>query len=158
LGKLFKIKGVWLLFAALLAGAALLLWPDTGKTAEGSIPSAEEYRKALETQTEKLICDLEGVSNCRVLITLESGYEYLYASDQTLDRTYDNSGTILSSSSSKEYMLDGDGAPVVITESLPTVSGIAVVAKNISPETQYRIIRLLQAAYGIKSNRISVES
>lgn len=146
------------MFAALLAGAALLLWPDTANDTARDIPSAEEYRKTLETQTEKLICALEGVSDCKVLITLESGYEYLYASDQTLDRTYDNSGTVLSSSSSKEYMLDGDGVPVIITENLPAVSGIAVVARNISPETQYRIIRLLQAAYGINSNRISVES
>lgn len=146
------------MFAALLAGAALLLLPDSEQKANVSIPSADEYRKNMETQTEKLICTLEGVSDCRVLITLESGYEYLYASDQTLDRTYDNSGTVLSSSSSKEYVLDGDGAPIIITESLPTVSGIAVVAKNISPETQYRIIRLLQAVYGINSNRISVES
>lgn len=157
LGKLFKTKGIWLLFAALLAGCALLLWPDTDKQTSPA-PSSEEYREKLEAQTEKLICALEGVSDCRVLITLESGYEYLYASHQTLDRTYDNSGTVLSSSSSKEYTLDGNGAPITITENLPTVSGISVVAENLSDETRYRIIRLLQAAYGIPSNRISVES
>lgn len=158
MGKLFKTKGIWLLFAALLAGAVLILLPDGEKQVSVTIPSADEYRKNMEAQTEKLIRELEGVSDCKVLITLESGYEYLYASDQTLDRTYDNSGTVITSSSSKEYMLDGNGTPIIITESLPTVSGIAVVAKNISPETQYRIIRLLQAVYGINSNRISVES
>lgn len=157
-GKLFRTRGVWLLFAALLAGILLMVLPTDSGSQSAEIPSAEDYRRELEERTEKLIKDLEGVNDCRVLITLENGYEYLYASDQTLDRAFDNSGTVLSSSSSKEYILDGNGNAIVITETLPTVSGIAVVAENISPETQYRIIRLLQAAYGLSSNRISVES
>lgn len=136
-----------------------MLWPESGeKTTVTDFPDAEEYRKALEKQTRELIRSLEGVSDCSVMITLEGGYEYLYASDQTLDRGYDSSGTLISSSSGKNYILDGDGDPVIISETPPTISGIAVVAKNISAETRYRIIRLLQGAYGIPSNRISVES
>lgn len=136
-----------------------MLWPENGESIPATqFPDAEEYRKGLEKQTRELIRSLEGVSDCTVMITLESGYEYLYASDQTLDRGYDSSGTLISSNSGKSYILDGDGNPIIISETPPAISGIAVVAKNISAETQYRIIRLLQGAYGIPSNRISVES
>ena len=136
-----------------------MLLPESKKTAETvSFPNCEEYRLQLEDQTQKLIKELEGVSDCKVMITLESGYEYLYASDQTLDRTYDNSGTLLSSKADKKYILDGEGCPIIISETPPVVCGIAVVAKNISAETEYKIIRLLQAVYGISSNRISVQS
>ncbi|MBR6507808.1 MAG: hypothetical protein IKT37_09450 [Clostridia bacterium] len=147
------------MFLALLAGALLMLWPESGeKTKNTEFPDSEEYRLRLEEQTRKLIKELEGVSDCKVMITLESGYEYLYASDQTLDRAYDNSGTLLSSKADKKYFLDGEGSPVIISETPPAVCGIAVVAKNVSAETEYKIVRLLQAVYGISSNRISVQS
>ena len=133
------------------------MWPDT-ETQTQKILSAEEYKESLEKRTRELIKELDGVKDCEVMITLECGYEYLYASDQTLDRTYDNSGTIISCNADKKYVLDGDGNPIIICETPPAVSGIAIVAKGISTETQYRIIRLLQAVYGIQSNRISVES
>ncbi|MBO5401544.1 MAG: hypothetical protein J6A85_00045 [Clostridia bacterium] len=159
MGRLFKTKGVWLLFLALIAGVLLMILPEGGESKSVTdFPESEEYRKSLEEQTRSLIRSLEGVSDCRVMITLESGYEYLYAAEQTLDRTYDSSGTLLSSNSGKKYILDGDGNPIIISETPPAISGIAVVAKNISAETRYRIIRLLEGAYGIPSNRISVES
>ncbi len=147
------------MFLALIAGALLMLLPS-GKTADTSsgFPDSEKYKTELEEQTRKLIKELEGVSDCKVMITLESGYEYLYASDQTLDRAYDNSGTLLSSNAGKEYILNGEGYPIIISETPPTVSGIAVVAKNISAETEYKIVRLLQAVYGISAHRISVET
>lgn len=147
------------MFLALIAGALLMLLPS-GKTADTSqvFPDSERYRTELEEQTRKLINELEGVSDCKVMITLESGYEYLYASDQTLDRAYDNSGTLLTSNAGKEYILNGEGYPIIISETPPTVSGIAVVAKNISAETEYKIVRLLQAVYGISAHRISVET
>ena len=133
------------------------MWPDTEKETHKTF-SAAEYKTNLEIQTRDLVKELDGVKDCEVMITLECGYEYLYASDQTLDRTYDNSGIVISSNADKKYVLDGDGNPIIICETPPAVSGIAIVAKGISTETQYRIIRLLQAVYGIQSNRISVES
>lgn len=59
-----------------------MLWPEEkGTTETTEFPDIQEYRSQLEEQTRKLIKELEGVSDCRVMITLESGYEYLYASD-----------------------------------------------------------------------------
>ena len=139
------------------AGAVLLLWP-TEKAAEQSSPSVEEYRSMLEKQTEELIAGLDGIKDCKVLITLESGYEYLYASDQTLVKTYSENGTLLGSTATKEYFSDSGGGAAVITESMPVISGIAVVAKGAGADLRYRIIELLQAAYGLPGNRISVQS
>lgn len=136
-----------------------MLWPEQSHAnGDTVIADGNEYLLQLEDKTEKLIKSLEGVSDCTVMITLERGYEYLYASDQTLERTYSDLEILLSVSSEKNYILDGNGQPIVISESIPTVKGIAVVAKGISPDTRYKIISLLQAAYGLPSNRISVES
>ena len=86
------------------------MWPDTEKETHKTF-SAAEYKTNLEIQTRELVKELDGVKDCEVMITLECGYEYLYASDQTLDRTYDNSGIVISSNADKKYVLDGDGNP-----------------------------------------------
>ncbi len=159
LGGIFKIKGIWLIFLALILGGGLMLIPDNSvSTGSPAFPSAEEYRISLEKQAEKLIESIDGVGDCTVMISLESGYEYVYASDQTLTRTYDENGVLLSTASTKEYVLDGEGKSIIISETPPKIEGIGVVAKNASQQTAYRIVRLLQGVYGIPSNRITVES
>lgn len=159
LKALGRKKGVLLFLIAFGAGIILLLAPET-KSESASEPqngviSSEEYCAMLEKKAESLINELSGVKDCRVFITLESGYQYIYATDQHIRE--ESSGkqtdkTIVLANGEK-----GENA-ILLRETMPTVSGIAVVCGGASYETQYRIIELLCALFDIKSNRISVQS
>ena len=158
---LTKSKSFLYIALALAAGIALLLLPGTGGTESTteSAPSSAEYTAALEKKDASLISELDGVKDCSVAITLAAGYEYLYASDGRVSHTYGESGALLGDEETREYIFattDGNTQPVVISERMPTVEGVAVVCKGASAATEQKIISLLSALFNIKSNKISV--
>ena len=147
---LTKSKSFLYIVLALAAGVALLLLPGSGGTESKTVsaPSASEYTAALEKKVASLIGELDGVKDCSVAITLAAGYEYLYASDGRI-----------SHEETREYIFaatDGNTQPVVISERMPTVEGVAVVCKGATAVTEQKIISLLSALFNIKSNKISV--
>lgn len=146
----------------ILAGVILLLLPTESEETvqEDTIyQSANEYCLALEEKTAALIKELDGVENCKVQITLAYGYEYIYATNQRVNETFNSSGATATKETEKEYVVitsDNGNKTVLLRETMPTVQGIAVVCNNVSYETQYQIISLLTALYDISSNKISV--
>ena len=158
---LTKSKSFLYIVLALAAGVALLLLPGSGGTESKTVsaPSASEYTAALEKKVASLIGELDGVKDCSVAITLAAGYEYLYASDGRISHTYDESGALLGDEETREYIFaatDGNTQPVVISERMPTVEGVAVGCKGATAATEQKIISLLSALFNIKSNKISV--
>ena len=111
-----------------------------------------DYCALLEEKAESLIGMLDGVKECRVVITLEKGYEYVYASDQRARGSGDSREV------EKTYVLAAESNPVLLRETPPVVAGVAVVCRGASYETQYRIIELMCALFDIGSNRISVQT
>ena len=94
-----------------------------------------------------------------IVLALAAGVEYLYASDGRISHTYDESGALLGDEETREYIFaatDGNTQPVVISERMPTVEGVAVVCKGATAVTEQKIISLLSALFNIKSNKISV--
>lgn len=142
---------------ALIAGVILLLWPTAEKTVstdgEFKYNETDDYRRALESDVEKVVKSVSGVKSCTVMVTLKSGYEYYYASDQQI--TSNENG----SDSRKEYVLAnyaGNEQPVLIEERMPKVSGVAVVCPGITATVEYKIIQMLSALFDLPTNRISV--
>lgn len=111
-----------------------------------------DYCALLEAKAESLIGMLDGVKECRVVITLAEGYEYVYASDQRARGSGDSREV------EKTYVLAAESNPVLLRETPPVVAGVAVVCRGASYETQYRIIELMCALFDIGSNRISVQT
>ena len=155
--KIKKIKGIGFVIVALIAGFILLLWPSAEKTVsndgEFKYSSTDAYRETLESDVEQIVKSVSGVNGCTVMVTLKSGYEFYYASDQQM--TGDGS----SSDSRKEYVLanyGGNEQPVLIEERMPEVSGVAVVCPGISATAEYKIIQMLSALFDLPTNRISV--
>ena len=89
---------------------------------------------------------LEGVSDISVMVTFESGSEYVFAQDQNGEQ--------------KSYVViddGGDDKTVLLKEIYPRVRGIAVVCKGGSnAAVQERIIRLLCSLFDLPSNRVFV--
>ncbi len=157
--KQFSRKGIGVVVIGIVAGICLLLLPssESEKTQieSDSISTGMEYCKTLENKAEQLIEQLPEVDKCSVFITLESGYRYIYATDQRVLEGTDTKET------EKTVVLAGDGngeQPLVVEEIMPKVAGVAIVCPKATYETQYRIVELVSALFDIKSNRISVKT
>ncbi len=152
------IKGKkWLI---ILVGAAIGIFLIAYRPQTSSDTPEEEdvyekigfYTESLEKRIEELCRASSGVSDVSVLLTLESGSEYVYASNTSEN---EDGGT-------REYLIvsgENGSEPVRVTEIYPKVRGVAVVCTNgDSAEIKERITTLLSAALGIPSNRIRVSS
>ncbi|MBE6682564.1 MAG: hypothetical protein E7595_00275 [Ruminococcaceae bacterium] len=152
-------KGFGFVVLGLIAGILLLIIPNAEATADEDIGITQtlssEYCASLEEKAKRLILSLPNVKSCEVFITLESGYSFVYATDQRVNETEHGKET------EKNIVLAGNGSgeePILIKESMPAVAGVAVVCTGADYQTQYRIIELMCALFDIKSNRISVQT
>ena len=159
LKKLASVKGFGLIVLGITAGFALMLFPSESENApiqeSQTAITGTDYCALLESKAQKLICGLPEVEECSVFITLDTGYQFIYATDQHIRESGDAKET------DKTIVLAGNGngeSPILVRETLPTVAGVAVVCNGASYETQYQIIELLCALFDIKSNRISVQA
>ncbi len=144
----------------LVLGILLLLLPAEKETEpetslENGLMPSSVYVQKLEEKAVSLIKEIEGVDDCKVFITLERGFRYVYATDQHVREKSDGKET------DKTIVLankDNGESPILIEETMPAVAGVAVVCKGASYETQYRIIEMMCALFDIKSNRITVQN
>lgn len=140
-----------------LAGMALLClseWMPGSEPAAAEGTSAvvtqaetpQSYASQLEQQLEELIGEVEGAGRCRVMVTLVSGEETVYATDTEQGET----------SSRSEHVLVDDKALVERVD-CPGILGVAVVCEGGgSSSVQNTVTRLVQALTGIGSNHITV--
>ncbi len=145
----------------IIAGVALLLFgnrmvgkendptPDT--TEPGSeVRAVEEYRQALERRIADITSEVAGAGNAGVVVTLEGGYEYVYA--------YDKKITV--GGESITYITVGSGADeslVFLSERAPAIVGIGIVCDGGGdPAVRGEITALISAAFGVPSNKIYV--
>jgi len=108
--------------------------------------SYEEYTTELEKKIEGFLLSINGIKKARVIVTLDTSNEHVYAQNQS---TYD---FLTISSGNSE-------SPVHITDIYPTVRGIAISCTDgDNNEVKMRITKLVSAYLGISSNRIEIVS
>ena len=160
--ELFRGKRALVLAAALALGIFLLTFDKLPISAEKKKSDSESYYRVsfytenLEKRIKELCRSCDGVGDVHVLLTLDSGSEYVYASD--VEQKQDGDG----GSVTREYLLvstsDGD-EPVKVTEIYPKIRGVAVVCSGGDrADVREKITSLLSAALGIPTNRIRVSS
>ncbi len=150
-----KMKTVLIigLVGILLIGASELFPRDTKQKRDTSY-SYEEYVEQMEKKTRELVASIEGVGECRVMLTLSRSTESVYAknSQENTDSGHD--------SRQNEYVLyEGDGGeePLLLQENYPQVMGVAVVCSGAnSAIVRENIIRCIAALYNIPTSKISV--
>ena len=102
------------------------------------------YRESVEKKIDALCSRVNGVSDVSVAVSLESGFEYVYAQNEAKG----------------DYVVIGSGSSesaVRVTEIPPRIAGVGIVCKGGgNPVIQRELIRLISAAYGINSSRIYI--
>ncbi|MEG1743500.1 MAG: hypothetical protein RR246_04970 [Clostridia bacterium] len=155
--KIKKTKAMAFILIALAIGVLLLMIPDgdsgSKENANFVYEDADKYTERIEEKTRSLICEIDGVSSCKVMINLESGYQYHFAADQRITEGDTNRDV------QKDYVIidvDGNEQPVVVEKKMPKVLGVAVVCPNISAETEYKILCLVSSLFDVPSNKITI--
>lgn len=138
---------------------------DTTKPEEQS-PSLtlEQYAAEMESRVSALLSKIDGVGKAEVMVTLESGAEYVYQSEerQSNGTKIQSEGNEQKSSEKQEsiVMIEGDNGKkqaLVRTELPPKIQGIVVVCEggdDVGVQTQ--VVKALTAAFPITSVRVSI--
>lgn len=149
-GYLKEKKRVWIIALGAILGGLLIFFGSVGENSSSDIsdkdiPSDESavlsYGDYIEAKIKNLCKKVDGVSDVEVMVTLENGFEQVYANDG-------------------EYVIVGSGnnkTPVLIKKNLPKIRGIGIVCSGAeNAMVQKEICDLLCAALDVSSNRIYV--
>lgn len=127
----------------------------------------DKYTEQLEARLTELISAVDGAGETKVMITLECGTEYVYASQQkTTSAMSENSDANGKTSRDEKrtgeenvILVDGSGGeePLILKEITPTVAGVVVVCSGADDVTvRQRVTDIVTTALGTSSNRVCV--
>lgn len=131
--------------------------------------TAEDYRVMMEKQISDLVTSIEGVGKAKVMVTMKSGVEYVYAkeekqnTDTTKGATGGNQTTQQRDNYEQKTILvedqNGRKTALIRTTLEPTIRGVVVVCEggnNIL--VQQKVIDAVKVALGIGSNKVCVSA
>ena len=114
----------------------------------------EVYTEAMEEKIRAICESVSGISGVRVVVTLASGYEYVYAKDGEAVSSGDKINATY------QYLTVGNGSnekTVYLSERAPTVAGIGIVCRGGGDPTRKKeLLLLISAAFGVPSNKIYI--
>ncbi|HEX3038332.1 MAG TPA: stage III sporulation protein AG [Oscillospiraceae bacterium] len=130
--------------------------------------SVEQYTKQLETSLTDIVNGIDGAGTAKVLVTLEKGTQYVYAtqekkSTQTTQDQSTSSTTKNQENNNDEttYILvkdaNGGQKALAVTEVQPVVKGVVVVCEGgNNPTVQQNVTDAITTALNISSARVCV--
>lgn len=152
-----------------VAGIALLAlseWLPKNDEPTTETLTAEVFVRQTEERLTALVGSIEGAGKCRVLVTLENGVEYVYATQQRVnsDRsedTDDDSKRLTQKDDSERSVIvvetDGGRQGLVVTELQPTVRGVVVVCEGGDREdVRARVTEAVTVAMDLSAKRVCV--
>lgn len=150
-----------------VAGMILILlsewWPfGRDKKEETVTTDTAAYVEALEERLTATVSRIDGVGNCRVMLTLENGVKYVYASEERSGSDYKTEGDTLSKADDNESSVilvqtDDGYEGLLVTELQPTVKGVVVVCEGGGEAVvQERVKAALCAVLNITDKRVCV--
>lgn len=162
-GKLRKIKHFEILLAVFIGLVVCVVYfsffanPKTDNTEEnstGQYSGAVEYVDYLENKLCNVLGKITDVGKVSVIITLESGFSYEYATNSETKTTISggNETTITT-----DTVILVSNEPVVVKEIYPVIKGVVVVAdgaKNFA--IKMNILTAVETVLEIESNRITI--
>ena len=162
LKKTFEIKKTKtkVLVAVGIIGILLILLSEISfggsgkKETEVASTDYASYVKELDEKLSDIISSIDGVGNCKVMITLKNTTESVYA------KNTENSQNDSSSSQNSEYVIydgvNGD-SPILLKENFPEIEGVAIVCSGgDNTVIREKVVQCVSSLFNISSSRISV--
>lgn len=158
------------IFLLALAAALLLLWDylpgeSGGSDArEDTTLSAEDYEEGLEKRLTDILSDMEGVGDCRVMVTIENTGETFYVTQgknaEETDEKADG-GRSESHQTEENYIImeneTGDQSALSRKTDSPGIRGVLVVCKGgASATVRARVTEAVSTALGIGADKVCV--
>ena len=172
LSKLSDKRITTILIIVGFIGIALIFLSDYFHPSSGTSQqarSSSDSSSVFETQTagrlENIIGNINGVGRVKVMVTVESGVENIYVTDNKGAVDTQNSGgsgqTQQSGSSESSHVLvnnSGGGQEALLTKQVqPPILGVVVVCDGGSNEdVKESVVNAISTALGLPTNRISV--
>ncbi|MBR6902360.1 MAG: hypothetical protein IKN39_00540 [Clostridia bacterium] len=159
--KLLLILGISGMVLILISS----LIPSSSKKVQTENESidAEQYRKAVESSVCDIVTGITGDKKPTVVITLESGIRYNYADSKESDTSASTGKEIEENrkATKQSYITvrtsDGGEKPLIVTEIMPEIRGVAIVCSlGDSPPVAEKIQNAVTAALNITSQRVYV--
>ena len=150
--KRIKVAVALGLIGILLLGLSEAV-PHEKKAAERDV-SYTEYTAELEKKTQDIISSIDGVGECKVMLTLKNSNESVFAKNNT-----ENSDSGNYSRESEYVLYDGENGeePVLVKEYFPQVMGVVVVCSGgDSFAVRESVIACVSSLYDIPTTKISV--
>lgn len=171
-GALLGPKGSTILLAVGMAGIVLIFLSQffSSSSSSGSKSSqtvskvsAGDYAAQLEKSLGGIIGSIQGVGRVRVMVTLDSGVQYVYEQNQkSTNNTTSGSSQLQQNTDTEQSTVlaqNGSGGeqPLIRTEMQPAVRGVVVVCDGgDDPVVKEQVLETVTTALGISASGISI--
>ncbi|MGN1201100.1 MAG: hypothetical protein ACI4R8_02410 [Candidatus Caccovivens sp.] len=116
--------------------------------------TTQEYVQDLENRLCNVLSKISGVGHVNVVITLQSGFSYEYATD-TETKTMLSDG--IQTTTTTENIILVSGQPVVVKELYPVVKGVVVVAEGAEDvKVKMAILEAVETVLQVSQNEITI--
>lgn len=141
--------------------------PSDGKKAEKkesvtAVQNQETYAEDIEKRLTEIVSSIDGAGKTRVMVTLDSGAEQVYAKNEKI-KSDTSGGTAIEKenfSNEKEYVLietDGNEGGMIIKLIQPKIRGVAVVCEGGgSDAVRQEITQAITAVLDISASRVYI--
>ncbi len=142
---LLGLSGILLLTFSELKPKETQQSDEPDKTADIS-----QYEENLEARLSELISSIDGAGRAKVMITLDSGDENVYATeDKSGEKSYEKSYVVIKQ--------NGDENGILLKIAEPEIRGVAVVCEGAgSAEVRQEIINTVTAVLNVGTNRVNI--
>lgn len=141
-------------------------WPGQKTAGTAAKTTAEDFLEKTEAKLADVVGSIQGAGKCRIMVTLENGVEYVYATQQKVntDRqegTDGNSSKLNQRDDTEESIVivetENGRQGLLVTELQPTVKGVVIVCEGgDQPLVQQRVTDAVTIALNISSKRVCV--
>lgn len=160
-------KSTWLLILGLcgilLIGASAILDDQTvDEDAATAASDTTAYVQALEARLEDMVSSIKGAGKARVMVTLENGVEYVYASEEKSNSDHTQTDAQISARDDSQRTIvtvDAENGKegLLITEIQPTVRGVVVACEGAESEEISALVTLaVKTALDINDRHVCV--
>lgn len=165
--KIKNIKGIHYIIIGIFVLVLGIIFISTKSQSKQEIVAtsdltAEAYAEYLENKLSNILSNIADAGKVNVMITLDGGMQYQYATESEEVTTSSEVGGNINSKTSKTeevviVTINGKSTPLVIKESYPKIVGVVVVASGASKvQVKLNIMNAITALLDVEESKIQI--